>query len=183
VIDWTRTAIKTITGYRIIMVGKDTRPLKDQRRLPGSKGPDYWDLYWFTLFAFRYPRQPWPADYKPHLSSVYVFEAGDAVKVGVSMNPQQRLRQLQNGQDRPICAYWAMQFCGCDAREVERLVHKRLKESDTARAKGEWYYLAPQTAVSVIQRIVEEGKYWGEPDPAYGLFRDDSLLLAQLEAQ
>lgn len=131
-------------------------------------------LYWFTLLGFGAPRRPHPVGYTAHIASVYVMVAGDdaAVKIGVSTNPGNRLRSLQTGQDRIIRIFWATELEFGDAHELERAVHARLKSALGVHASGEWYYIAPETAVGVIQREIEAGKHWAIPDRCYGMFRE-----------
>lgn len=134
-------------------------------------------LYWFTLLGFNLAPRPKPEGYVPHLASVYVMCAGEdsAVKVGFSVNPGQRARQLQTGQDRPVRVFWATELEYGEAQELEAQVHAELKRRGVGVAEGEWYYLAPQTVVGVIKGEIKKRGYWAIPDRLYGLDREDAL--------
>jgi hypothetical protein len=88
-------------------------------------------------------------------TAVYVFEAGPAVKVGISRDPVGRLRLIQTSQDRLVTAYWAVRLDSKHAVQVEREVHKRLSVL-AAHAQGEWYYISPAHAVDAIKAIIKK---------------------------
>jgi hypothetical protein len=132
-------------------------------------------LYWFTLLGFDPCPRPKPDGYVPHIASVYVICAGDsAVKVGVSINPGARARNLQTGQDRIVRVFWAVMLEYSDAYRLEKEVHDKLRRT-VGGASGEWFYIAPETAVAAIQAQLKSGDFWAEPDPVYGLFREGAV--------
>jgi hypothetical protein len=142
-----------------------------RKRRQGVNSP----LYWFTLLGFTPCPRPEPEGYVPHIAAVYVICAGDAVKVGVSIDPGKRARGLQTGQDRIVRIFWATMLEYEEAYRLEAEVHQRLKRDTGGHASGEWYYLAPETAVSTIQSQIKTGQFWAEPDPVYGLFREGAV--------
>lgn len=111
----------------------------------------------------------------PHLASVYVICAGDsAVKIGVSRDPGNRAKQLQVAQDKVVRVFWATRLETDEAFRLEKEVHDALKRTQ-GRACGEWYYIAPETAVSVIQERIKTVGFWVKPDPWFGVFREEVL--------
>lgn len=65
---------------------------------------------------------------------VYVISDGEAFKIGVSSNPEGRLRQLQTANRATLELVW------CEAKRkpylVEKVVHRSLHKY---RTKGEWF--------------------------------------------
>lgn len=61
------------------------------------------------------------------MSYVYVFDFGDMVKVGVSVRPLQRLRELQRANGLKAVRTWAVNAENL-AKEIELAAHTRLHE-------------------------------------------------------
>jgi predicted GIY-YIG superfamily endonuclease len=101
-------------------------------------------------------------------AAVYVITAEDtAVKVGVSVNPGQRLAQLQTGQHLDLRIYWAMRLPRSAAGKLERAVHRFLRKT-TKFGRGELYYVTPDYAVGVIEDEAKRMRFVGKPDFDYG---------------
>ena len=97
------------------------------------------------------PSKPAPF---PGKSAVYVIELADGiVKIGRSQNPQERIKDLLVGHERPaalICCFW---MADAEAVKVESKVHKKLRTTDI-HARGEMYYLDAETAIAMIKAII-----------------------------
>lgn len=88
----------------------------------------------------RNPRQPAddfggvvdfsPAPEKP--SSVYFIHNGEAIKIGVSANPQKRLASLQTSYHKPLTMLAVID----GGRDVESRLHAKF---DEFRLSGEWF--------------------------------------------
>lgn len=103
------------------------------------------------------------------VNSVYVLCADDhAVKIGVSRDPGKRAKQIQSGQDRKICIYWAVELWRPQAIELERRLHERLRKQ-TTHIRGEWYLLSPAQAVAEIKREISRCCFQSDPHPLYGM--------------
>jgi Meiotically up-regulated gene 113 len=109
--------------------------------------------------------------FKDPSAAVYVLAiSGASVKVGVSSHPAQRVKQIQVDVDRPVRVFWAVRLKRADAFRLEKQVHKRLKEVGR-HAMGEWFYVAPETAVAVIQAEIKRMRLRTVPDLVYGFSR------------
>jgi AraC-like DNA-binding protein len=134
----------------------------------------YSETYWYPLLGLTAARY-WGhvPNYKPHTAAVYVICADDtAVKIGVSTHPERRVKAIQTGQDKTVRIFWAVILLRSEAYKIERTVHRRL--ADTAgKARGEWYYIDPRSAVGVIQSVIEKSGFDSELDIRHGMFRGD----------
>lgn len=111
---------------------------------------------------------PWMPD---GWSSVYVLEAGRAVKVGRSKNPAARAKGIQVSQAHPVTVFWAVWLAYTDAKNLESAIHKRLRQHTEMCASGEWYYVDPNTAVEIIKNEISERGYENRVDFQYGIAR------------
>lgn len=132
--------------------------------------PPYPHEYWEIALGLEMPKYP-PPEYRPHISDVYVMTAGEAVKVGISRNVASRARALQTGNEKDVRIFWAVTMNKGFAEETERAVHAELRKLAGAAATGEWFYVAPETAVSVIKRVIVENKFACKRHPAYDFDR------------
>jgi hypothetical protein len=81
---------------------------------------------------------------------VYVIVAPDRVKIGVSINPHARVKQLDGGGGwgGTLRLHWSKQFLPGEARRVEAQIKRVHAES---RIVGEWYGFSPEEAVRVVE--------------------------------
>lgn len=73
------------------------------------------------------------------MAYLYVIQAGEFVKIGISRNVQARLAELQTGNPLPLAILDAFEFA--DAEQVERALHQRFAN---ARVQGEWFRLTAE---------------------------------------
>lgn len=90
----------------------------------------------------------------PGKTAVYVIELADGiVKIGYSKNPQERIKALLVGHERPaalICCFWMVDM---DAPRIERAIHKKLRATKI-HARGEMYYLDAEMAIAMIKAAI-----------------------------
>jgi predicted GIY-YIG superfamily endonuclease len=80
---------------------------------------------------------------------VYVLTNGMDYKVGISVNPEKRIKQLQTGNGDTLSLVWTKRVRDRDAaRSFERDIHRGLKQ---CKKEGEWFKLPPEK-VSILQR-------------------------------
>jgi hypothetical protein len=88
--------------------------------------------------------------------AIYLIEAGQrAVKIGISGNPAHRRNELQVGNDTPLRLTWWAWMREPDAARAEAVIHERLGRTVNS-ANGEWYYMAADTALAFIDRLLTE---------------------------
>ncbi len=101
-------------------------------------------------------------------ASIYILSADEySVKIGVSMNPRQRAKDIQVSQDRNICVYWATIMLKPYAYLVETALHKRLRGS-VGHLRGEWYLYSPAQAVALVKSEIKAQGFNSIPCPEYG---------------
>jgi len=90
-------------------------------------------------------------DAGPKATSVYLMEGNKHVKVGISADPDKRLKQIQTGNPNRIklVARWWF-FSKRDARKVEQLAHTLLKMRDV-HTNGEWFQISVYRAKNVVE--------------------------------
>ena len=82
-------------------------------------------------------------------SAVYVISDGSGLrKIGSSIDPDGRLRQLSLGRELILEHRTALTTYG---RVAERLTHVRL---DAKRAKGEWFSISREEAIIAVEQAV-----------------------------
>lgn len=69
------------------------------------------------------------------------------MKIGVSTNPERRLRGLQTAQHARLELFHQVPFSVSDAMLVERRSHARLVDREQS---GEWFRVTPQEALDTI---------------------------------
>ena len=84
------------------------------------------------------------------MKHVYVLDAGDLVKVGISKSPESRSKNISNAGGREIINQYVTGAI-TNAREVEREVHAALRE---CRRMGEWFDCTFRTAVELVRTTV-----------------------------
>lgn len=83
---------------------------------------------------------------------VYVITSGDGmVKVGVSKNPSQRLKQIQTSNIGADIKFTSIEVG--NSYEVEKRVHKELSSHFVS---GEWFSCGEDKAVSSVIKNIEE---------------------------
>lgn len=82
-----------------------------------------------------------------------ICEGKDAqsVKIGFSVDPDKRVRQLQTGHASPLVVFYKEEIEAEKVRPLERIVHRLLSHR---RQKGEWFSLNPADAVLEIKHAV-----------------------------
>jgi len=91
--------------------------------------------------------------------SIYVITDGKHIKIGISDDPDRRIKQLQTGNPLPLKKLYS--FSGW--LDEEKQLHDRLSKHKTGGGK-EWFHWNPD-----VKRIVEDyikyGEYSGEGCP------------------
>src|SRR5688572_19924917 len=83
--------------------------------------------------------------------SVYVLKCGSRYKIGISVNPQQRLKQIQCLWPEPITLIH--QIRSPSYKPIERQLHHRFADK---RRRGEWFELSDED-LSYIRSLDVDG--------------------------
>lgn len=79
---------------------------------------------------------------------VYVIACGDQVKVGISNNPANRLKELATGMPfRPVLFHKRAFETRADAREIEQQLHWKFRANKSHR---EWFTIRAQQAKNAL---------------------------------
>ena len=70
------------------------------------------------------------------------------VKIGYSVNPEKRVRQLQTGAAYKLSVYYQQNVNEREARKIERNIHRTLGH---LRSHGEWFNLSVDQAVAEVK--------------------------------
>lgn len=90
--------------------------------------------------------------------AVYVVQYGRTYKIGLSVNPWQRIKSFMLPElVATMRVYWVPK-----AQEFERALHKKYAAH---REFGEWFRL-PETALNEMDAYAEEWKQRPDPPPA-----------------
>jgi len=91
----------------------------------------------------RDPRRDVPTGRK-----LYVFQAGDCAKIGVSKNPDDRLSQIQTSNAKQVerVRVWAPE----DAYSAEAAIHNKLFDR---KQRGEWFDISDRSAHDLADAI------------------------------
>lgn len=83
----------------------------------------------------------------PNLDTVTEF------KIGESINPPERLKQLQTGNKRRLIIYQTV-FCGtkAEAQQLEATIHERLSAK---HIRGEWFNVTKKEVDDLIKEITK----------------------------
>lgn len=85
--------------------------------------------------------------------SVYVIgAAGHPTKIGIALDPVQRLRDIQVGCPHRLRLYFAEPIPS-GARLIEKACHARLSDH---RVSGEWFSIDADTAIETVRRMIAE---------------------------
>ena len=93
---------------------------------------------------------------------IYVIcEAQDptCVKIGLSRDPDRRVRQLQTGWSQPLVVFHREEIPDGKVRGLEKLIHRLLAH---LRLQGEWFELTPEAAVLEVRHALM--RYGDEED-------------------
>ena len=103
-----------------------------------------------TILVIGSSRRP-----KSSVREVYFIKAAELelIKIGVSDNPRERLKQLQ-GVIPDKLALLGVQVCDRGGR-LEKELHKRF---ETAWKVGEWFHVTPE-----LEAYIEENAGWPMP--------------------
>lgn len=107
------------------------------------------NVYWWHDIAKDDGVEPWIAAQRVDRESapsgyVYFIDSGDAIKIGISKDPEGRLKQLQSAHWRKLIMLGAMQ--GFEYTEIA--LHKKFAEHSLAR---EWF-----ARVAPIQAFISQ---------------------------
>jgi hypothetical protein len=69
-------------------------------------------------------------------------------KIGYSINPEKRLKQLQTGHAHPLKLWFAQAVPNHEARRIERQIHCTIGH---LRTKGEWFSVSVNDATTEVQ--------------------------------
>ncbi len=108
---------------------------------------------------------------EPEKSFLYVIAASEngPVKLGMSGNPERRLKQLQTGHAERLNLYHAEPVPEEKARIYERLLHKNIGHN---RTHGEWFNITTSQAINYILFTLIEY----EPSDLYALAETDCSI-------
>lgn len=81
--------------------------------------------------------------------AIYVVEAGDLVKVGVSNNVASRVNMLQVGNPHHVRVAWCARGETKEINRLEKAAHHRLYELGH-HFRGEWFSAVPEVARDAI---------------------------------
>jgi hypothetical protein len=84
------------------------------------------------------------------ISFIYVIGADKAgpVKIGLSVNPDKRLRQLQTGHPARLSLFHTMEVESAKVALMEKIIHKTVRPW---RGVGEWFYLSVDDAIAEVE--------------------------------
>lgn len=69
-------------------------------------------------------------------SYIYIMSNGDAFKVGLSIDPKRRLRQLQTGSPKKLSLVYFVEIETAPVKILESIMHRYLKMNHLT---GEWF--------------------------------------------
>jgi hypothetical protein len=89
--------------------------------------------------------------------SVYIMRNGSEplFKVGISVDPERRRRQLQTGNPRRVKLLWSVEVP--DAQKTEGVLHAYLRERGCA-IRGEWFELQDDVVVMLARQLLRHKK-------------------------
>lgn len=80
-------------------------------------------------------------------------------KLGFSVNPKKRTKQLQTGMNLDIEVFYMKEVEKTIVKFLEKLLHKEIKRY---RIRGEWYNLTLEEAIAEVDFIVIRYESYGE---------------------
>jgi len=87
------------------------------------------------------------------MSYIYVICEKDKspVKIGFSVDPHKRLKQLQTGHPSILTLHHFEEVEDGSVKVLERIIHKENKHN---RVSGEWFNLTPEEAIFEIKHAI-----------------------------
>lgn len=86
-------------------------------------------------------------------SYIYVIASGPEgpVKVGLAIDPDRRLKEIQTGHPVRLAIFAERQVKASLVRQIEHECHVRLKD---LRSNGEWFRIAAKRAEEVVDQVI-----------------------------
>ena len=86
--------------------------------------------------------------------AIYVItgDQSNSCKIGISKEPGKRCADMQVGSRDVLRVFWACRLQRDHAIALEKAIHEELALS-LNHARGEWYFMSGDTAVSTIRKI------------------------------
>lgn len=104
---------------------------------------------------------------------VYLLQCGEHFKIGYSLTPHKRVRQLRTGSPHPIRMIHELKT-PC-FKLIEKQLHHKFRSK---RGKGEWFTLAPED----VEYITSLNKWGNTPEEQRQRDEREALYHAQQEA-
>lgn len=89
-------------------------------------------------------------------SYIYIITDGDAFKVGVSDNPQKRLRALQTGASKKLYLLETFEVPKDEVYSLEKQCHEKL--NTIYEKRGEWFHNAILFDIRIIVESIVDSK-------------------------
>lgn len=83
----------------------------------------------------------------------------NTVKIGLSRDPDKRVKQLQTGHAAPLKVFHQVAFPAQNTRLVEQILHRELNHK---RIRGEWFSLTIEQAIAEVDFALI--RYGDEPN-------------------
>jgi hypothetical protein len=91
---------------------------------------------------------------KPDVTDRYVYiigADGHPVKIGIALEPEKRLKEIQTGFPHRLRIYVQVEAFGGLAPRVEREAHRMLTQH---RLHGEWFDCSPELAEATVRHVL-----------------------------
>lgn len=104
---------------------------------------------------------------------IYIIfdEINNSIKVGVSKNPNKRLKQLQTSNPNPLTLLFTEEL-SCNRQrtlQIEKLIHNEI-HSQGLKQRGEWFNLKESTQIKDIIDIVTWNRIRYEQDDLFFIY-------------
>lgn len=86
-------------------------------------------------------------------SYIYVIAGSPdgPTKIGITQDPEKRLRGLQTGHPERLAVYAERQVRASVVRQIEGECHRRLKD---VRSQGEWFEMTAEQAERIVDQVI-----------------------------
>jgi hypothetical protein len=84
---------------------------------------------------------------KGFIMFIYVIGTDTQQKIGISQNPQKRVKQLQTGNHSNLTLHHTIEVPDHRAEVIERHMHKEMSHK---KLKGEWFNMTKDEAVDYL---------------------------------
>lgn len=83
-------------------------------------------------------------------SFIYVIASNELgpTKIGVSVNPAKRIKQLQTGHEGTLRLFYVEEFDSKEIYKIERIIHRTLA---LQRLRGEWFSISVEKAILEVK--------------------------------